>query len=104
MQQQLKQQVEAWPTFRTITGGGESNATNWTCSHPDQASETDGRPSSPDVQTSRPRLNVNFVEWLMGVPLGWTDFAPLATELCRWSRLMRSCLFGLVYFMARNDR
>lgn len=35
------------------------------------------------------RLNPLFVEWLMGWPLGWTDFAPVATEWSRWSQLMR---------------
>ncbi len=31
-------------------------------------------------QTSRLRLNPLFVEWLMGLPVGWTDSRPLATE------------------------
>lgn len=35
------------------------------------------------------RLNPRFVEWLMGWPLGWTDFAPVATEWSRWSQRMR---------------
>ena len=43
-----------------------------------------GPPSSPVGPTSPPRLRLNsrFVEWLMGVPVGWTDFAPLATPSC----------------------
>ena len=36
------------------------------------------------------RLNPLFVEWLMGWPLGWTDFAPLGTGWSRWQRAMRS--------------
>lgn len=28
-------------------------------------------------------LNPEFCEWLMGVPIGWTDLKPLATELFR---------------------
>ena len=33
------------------------------------------------------RLNPLFVEWLMGWPLGWTDFAPVAMESFRlWQR------------------
>lgn len=71
---------------------------------PVPVTEQHGNESSQSDQTSRPRLNVNFVEWLMGVPPGWTDFAPSATESCRWSRRMRSRLFGLVSFMARSDR
>jgi hypothetical protein len=83
----------------------KDDAVNWTSSLPAPASEPDGPTSSLTDPTSRPRLNVNFVEWLMGVPAGWTDFAPSATELFRWSRRMRSRLSGLVSFMAKeNDR
>jgi len=32
----------------------------------------DGPPSSQSGQTSRRRLNPQFVEWLMGFPIGWT--------------------------------
>jgi hypothetical protein len=47
-------------------------------------------------QTSGPRrLNPAFVEWLMGWPQGWTDFAPVGTEWSRWLRLMRSELSRL---------
>jgi hypothetical protein len=28
------------------------------------------------------RLNPLFVEWLMGLPLGWTGFAPVAMPSC----------------------
>jgi hypothetical protein len=36
------------------------------------------------------RLNPAFVEWLMGLPPGWTDFAPVGTEWFRWLQRMRS--------------
>jgi hypothetical protein len=42
---------------------------------------------------STPTLNPLFVEWLMGVPRGWTTATVSgcsATELSRWRRLMRS--------------
>jgi hypothetical protein len=42
---------------------------------------------------STPTLNPLFVEWLMGVPRGWTSATVSgcsATELSRWLRLMRS--------------
>jgi len=46
--------------------------------------ETVGPESSPSDQNSLPpspkRLNPNFVEWLMGLPIGWTDLKPLETE------------------------
>lgn len=83
----------------------KDDAVNWTSSPPAPASEPDGPTSSLTDPTSRQRLNVNFVEWLMGLPAGWTDFAPLGTEWCRWSRRMRSRLSGLVSSMAKeNDR
>ncbi len=38
-----------------------------------QPTPTNGEPSSPPDPTLRPRLNVSFTEWLMGLPVGWTD-------------------------------
>ena len=52
-------------------------------SHPDQTTETDGAATSPATPTSRLQLNERFVEVLMGLPPGWTDFAALETPLCR---------------------
>jgi hypothetical protein len=28
----------------------------------------------------RKKLNPKFVEWLMGLPIGWTSFEPVATQ------------------------
>lgn len=36
------------------------------------------------------RLNPNFAEWLMGWPIGWTDFGPVVTE---WSHFRRHTRF-----------
>jgi hypothetical protein len=47
-----------------------------------------GPPSSAITPDSRPVLNAAFVEWLMGLPSGWTAYAPLATQSYR-SRLRR---------------
>jgi hypothetical protein len=46
-----------------------------------QAPETPphGSDSSPNAPTSRRRLNPNFVDWLMSLPPGWTDYAPAET-------------------------
>jgi hypothetical protein len=43
---------------------------------PEQTTETDGSTSQASAPTSSPpskRLNVKFVEWLMGLPEGWTE-------------------------------
>lgn len=44
----------------------------------------------------KPKLNANFVEWLMGWPIGWTASELAATELSRWQQRMRSSLWQLV--------
>jgi hypothetical protein len=41
-----------------------------------------------------PRLNPDFVEWLMAWPLGWTDFEPVGTEFIRWLLRWRWYLSG----------
>jgi hypothetical protein len=44
---------------------------------------------------SRVDLNPQFVEWLMGFPIGWTGFTPLGTRWFRWLLRMRSELSRL---------
>lgn len=56
----------------------------------DQPTETHGDKFSPSGQTSRRRLNPAFVEWLMNLPGGWTDFAPLGMEWSRYARRLRT--------------
>lgn len=50
---------------------------------PSEPTPCDGSKSSSSdpisLPQSRRRLNEIFVEWLQGVPEGWTDFAPSAT-------------------------
>lgn len=38
------------------------------------------------------QLNPEWVEWLMGWPIGWTAFEPLGTAWSRWQRLAPSPL------------
>jgi hypothetical protein len=118
----LPEQASQWPTPASTMTAGEDLRSTWTpgekptredgkalqtalttcsqiwsrSSHPDQATAPSGSESSEPDQTSRPRLNPAFVEWMMGWPHGWTDFGPVGTGLCLWRRRMRSCLFGLV--------
>ncbi len=63
---------------------------------PAPAPSSSGEPSSPSEQTSRRRLNPLFVEWLMGLPEGWTDYGRAATAFTLWWPRMRSALCGLV--------
>jgi len=53
----------------------------------DQANQTSGEESLQSDQTSHPplpkTLSPIFVEWLMGVPIGWTRLKPLETESYR---------------------
>jgi len=44
----------------------------------------------PGQQTPPMRLNPDWVEWLMGWPLGWTDLKPLAMDRFRAWRLQHS--------------
>ena len=68
------------PKLRDVTGTTQSGLQ-------DQTIPRDGSQSSTNDQTSpQPspkRLNPNFVEWLMGLPIGFTDLKPLATESYR---------------------
>ena len=83
----------------TETWQGESDLPSVTytwatqeASHPgpqDQANQTSGEESLQSDQTLpqhlQRRLNPSFVEWLMGVPIGWTSLKPLETEsYLRW--------------------
>jgi hypothetical protein len=80
-------QTPATDSFRSRGGdrkdemGLDQEARNFHFSHLDQETPKPGSESSPNAPTSRRRLNPNFVDWLMGLPPGWTDYAPVATEL-----------------------
>lgn len=109
MQPMLTHQAEQhWQTLATDSfrsRGGErkdemgldQQARTFPSSLPDPEPAASGSGSSASGPTSRPRLNPAFVEWLMGLPTGFTDFAPLGTELSLWRLRMRSALSGLVW-------
>tara|TARA_Y100000296_G_C4962276_1_gene151603 strand:+ start:149 stop:478 length:330 start_codon:yes stop_codon:yes gene_type:complete len=71
-----------------------------------QAKQKSGNESSKSDQTSpqplKKRLNPNFVEWLMGVPIGWSLPIPIdqnvfkrwETESCHLLRLLHSRSYG----------
>ena len=68
---------------------------------PSSPKPSSGASSSDKTSTSRRRLNPNFVEWLMGWPIGLTASGPAETEFTRWLRLSRSALFGLISMPGR---
>lgn len=47
---------------------------------------------------------VAVVEYVMGLPIGFTDFTPMEMELSLWRRRMRSCLCGLVWRSEMAER
>ena len=53
--------------------------------------EKDGQPSLNDSQ----RLSPQFVEMLMGLPIGWTGFERLETASCHYRRRLRFAYCGL---------
>lgn len=67
-------------------------AHNFPLPPPDPSTSTNGGASSPSTR----RLNPRFVEWLMGWPIGWTDYDSAATGFTLWRRRMRSALLRLV--------
>jgi hypothetical protein len=71
--------------------------------HPAQKISNNGNESSATTPTSRPRLNPNFTEWLMGFPIGWTDCAHAETPSSRWWPRMRSRLCFLLSQQIRDD-
>lgn len=63
---------------------------------PDQPIKTSGETSSPNAPTSPRRLNPKFVEWLQGLPEGWTSAAPINSEnLATWFSRCREQLHSL---------
>lgn len=85
---------QLWPT---ATAGADSGSRNT------EGSRAHAGTSLADAATTgssasgrsgnRLRLNPEFVEWLMGLPPGWTGSGVSATEWSRWLRLMRSWLW-----------
>jgi hypothetical protein len=64
---------------RSMTGG-------FLPGHPDPTTEAAGLPSSLGGRILRPQLSALFVEWLMGMPLGWTCVcAVVPTDFVAWA-------------------
>lgn len=99
----LAQFAKGWatPTVGDSFGAGSRNANN-TKAHKgtslsDQiitGSSTSGRRDRGSKLTAGQRVSLNplFVERLMGLPIGWTDFEPLGMEWSHYKLRMRSRL------------
>lgn len=64
-------------------------------SHLTKANGEGGEQSSRRSPDLLPRLNPEFMEWLMGLPIGWSDSMQPETEWYPWLRLSRSLLSGI---------
>ena len=106
-----------WPTVRTSSANGASSKeveagnpkqrlevmiTNWATPQTRDWKDTASAnvPTNSILGRQAPRimkngiesnltLNPRFTEWLMGWPIGWTQFELAETEWFRWLRLMR---------------
>lgn len=107
----LPGQAKMWPTPTQRDSKGKSQrgeaapmdalANMAECSRsfrPDPATSMPGDESSKQTR----RLNLRFVEWLMGWPIGWTDCERPATASSAYKRRMRSALSGLCCEMRRD--
>jgi hypothetical protein len=98
----LSAQAKVWPTVTTQDAKNNAGPSQFrrntkplnveACLH--SGSSPQGQKAtgaaSPKV------LNPQFVEWLMGWPIGWTEFAHVETVSCRWLPLMRGALSWLI--------
>lgn len=80
----LRQAALMWPTptvqdGENVSGASRFNRNSLPLNAAVQVSPTGQEATGPNL---RLQLNVAFVEWLMGFPQGWTDYAPLATPGC----------------------
>jgi hypothetical protein len=120
--QNLKREAERWPTvtanedsYRLRSDTQQSKSLESTCRQWATPTKRDwkagdtpalslqapesgigGRGSLNDGQNSPRRLNPQFVTWLMGLPPGWTDYAPVETQSFRsWLHTHTELLRGL---------
>ena len=63
-----------WPTPCAVQGHNVGTMLEW------GGSQNWGRKEMPEL--ARGSLNPNWVEWLMGWPIGWTDLSALETDRC----------------------
>ena len=93
MQKGLTQVARMWPTPQGYSFADShqpgitrlDQAVRWPT--PRVANAAQQSLESHGTQVTGGQLNPQWVAWLMGFPIGWTDFAPLATQSFRsWQR------------------
>lgn len=94
-------QARAWATPRA-NGNHQYNSENSHQALGRQALTATGPELSDD--SGRRSLNPSFVEWLMGMPDGWTDFAPLGMEWSHSSQPTHSEPLRVNYASEKSDR
>lgn len=81
-----------WLSIAPTDAKGTETAENYS---PQAQSTSNGDGSSTAGLSSRPQLNPRFVEWLMGVPVGWTSSGCSEMEFAHYKERMRSALYRL---------
>ena len=117
------QTKQTWPTVRTSSANGASSKeveagnpkqrlevmiTNWATPQARDWKDTANAnvPTNSILGRQAPRtmkdgvefqmtLNPRFTEWLMGWPIGWTEFELAETEWCLWLQHMRGELLRM---------
>lgn len=94
----LSAQVKSWPTVTTQDAKNNAGPSQFkrntrplnveACLH----SRSSPQGQQENGTASQKVLNPQFVEWLMGWPIGWTEFAPVETVSSRWLPLMHGAL------------
>lgn len=87
--------TEAAVAMRKLYPTQAARPQDFPTSRPTPRSGDGGEQSSRRPRGSLPRLNPDFMEWLMGLPIGWSDSFQREMELSHWWRLSRSLLSEL---------
>ena len=79
-----------WPTATASKGWSKNHKRAMTDDRLDYSVERES--FQPGQQTPPMRLNPDWVEWLMGWPIGWTELRPLAMDrFHEWQRQHSPC-------------
>ena len=96
----LAETAKAWPTPMARDwkdSPGMNDRPNGQISLPKMAFQS-GHQSQDSTSVGKPspmRLNPLFTEWLMGWPIGWTDFEPVGMAWCHWWQRMHSSFLAV---------